>query len=194
MELLITIGIFLLAMFGITMLARLGFRYYNFVFNQAEIVSAIQTSINTMSKEIREIRQADSGGFAIEEGVNNEFIFYSDVDKTAEVERVRYFLTGNCLKRGIVKPTGTPARYVTSGEQVKDISCNITNSAQQPVFTYYSGYPGSTTLLTTPADPHKVKVIKIYLRISSTGKQPIPVSKDINLYTTPRNINQEIQN
>ena len=45
MELLITLGIFLLAVLGITLMAQLGFRYYNFTLNQAEIVSAIQKSI-----------------------------------------------------------------------------------------------------------------------------------------------------
>lgn len=191
MELLITIGIFLLAVLGITMMARMGFRYYNFVLNQAEIVSNIQKSINTLSKEMRELKQADSGAFAIEDASNNQFVFYSDIDSTSEVERVRYFKSGDCLKRGIVEPTGTPPRYLTGSEQIEDISCNVTNTAQEPLFVYYSGYPGTGTILGTPADPHLIKVVKLYLRISSTGKQPIPISKVITGYISPRNINQE---
>lgn len=194
MELLISIGIFLLAVMGVTMMARLGFRYYNFILNQADIVSNIQKSINAMSKEIRELRQADSGAFAIEDASNNQFVFYSDIDSTAEVERVRFFRSGDCLKRGITEPTGIPPRYDVINEQIADISCNVTNTGAEPVFSYYSDYPGPGTILTTPADPHLIKVINLYLRISSTGKSPIPVSKVISEYISPRNINQEEEN
>lgn len=191
MELLVTIGIFLLALAGITIMAKLGFNFHNFTINQAEIVSNIQKSINILSKEIREMKQADSGGFAIEDASNNQFVFYSDVDAADDVERVRYFKSGDCLKRGITEPTGTPARYVVSGEQVADISCNVTNTPSEPIFSYYDNYPEAASLLTTPADPHLIKVIKLYLRISSTGKNPIPVSKTISENIAPRNINQE---
>lgn len=191
MELLVTIGIFMLALFGITILAKVGFNFYNFTINQAEIVSNIQKSVNILSKEMREMRQADSGAFAIEDASNNQLVFYSDVDATGDVERVRYFKSGNCLKRGIVKPTGTPSRYLVGNETVADISCNVTNEGSEPVFLYYDNYPGAGSLLTTPADPHLIKVIKLYLRISSTGKQPIPISKTISEYISPRNINQE---
>lgn len=194
MELLITIGILLLTVLGITLMAQLGFRYYNFAINQAEIVSNIQKSINTSSKEIREIRQADSGAFAIEEANDNQFIFYSDIDETSEVERVRYSRSGNCLRRGITEPSGTPPRYLIDSEEITDISCNVTNNIDEPIFIYYSNYPSEISLLPTPADPHLVKVINIYLRISSTGKNPIPVSKVISEYISPRNINQEQEN
>ena len=166
----------------------------NFIFNQAEILDSIQTSVNNLTKEIREMRQADSGAFAIDEANNNQLTFYADVDGTPDVERVRYFLAGNCLKVGIIKPSGTPPRYPTANEIVSNVSCNVVNAANEPIFSYYSAFPSSGTQLTTPADPHVVKVVKLYLRIGATGRLPLPVSKIITTYTTPRNINQEVQN
>jgi len=191
MELLIAMGIFLLAILGITLLTQMGYHYYNFIFNQAEIVSDVQKSINPMSKEIREMRQADSGAFAIEEAADNEIIFFSDVDSTTDVERIRYFLLDNCLKKGVTKPSGTPPRYLDADEQISDISCNVTNNPSEPVFAYYSDYPGDSSLIAAPVDTHIVKVIKLYLRISSTGLKPIPVSKTISEYIRPRNVNRE---
>ena len=45
-----------------------------------------------MVKEIREARTSDDGSYPIEKARDKEFIFYSDIDKDGEVERVRYFL------------------------------------------------------------------------------------------------------
>jgi len=191
MELLIAMAIMVLASLGITLMAQMGYQYYNFVFNQAEILGNIQKSINMMSKEIREMRQADSGAFNIAEANSNELIFYSDIDETPDVERIRYFINGTCLKKGIIKPTGVPLRYLDENEEVSDISCNVTNSPSEPIFSYYSGYPSGGTLLAIPADPHLVKVINLYLRINSTGLQPVPISKTISEYIAPRNINRE---
>lgn len=71
MEILIAMAIFILAIMGITIMAQMGYHYYNFIFNQAEIVSNVQKSINEMSKEIREMRQADTGGYNLEEAAAN---------------------------------------------------------------------------------------------------------------------------
>jgi len=194
MEVLISIAIFILAILGVTALAQMGYQYYNFVFNQAEILDNIQKSVNTITKEIRKMRQADSGAFGLEKADNNEIIFYSNIDQVTDVERIRYFLDGNCLKRGLIKPTGTPPRYLETDEQINNISCNVTNELNEPIFAYYEDYPSEASLLATPSDPHMVTVIKIYLRISSTGIQPIPVSKTISEYVRPRNVNKEEDN
>ena len=190
-ELLVTLAIFVLAIFGITLLAKMGISYYNFVYNQAEIVEQMQKSVTLIVREIREMKQADSGAFAVAETGDNQFIFYSDIDEAADVERIRYFKDGECLKRGIIKPTGTPPRYYETDETINDISCNVTNGVAEPIFSYYGGYPEEATLLSAPIDLHKVKVVKLYLRVSSTGKNPLPVSKTISEYVSPRNINQE---
>lgn len=190
-EVVVIIGIFSLAMLGATYLAYAGYRYYHFILNQADIISEIQKSVNLMSKEIREMRQADSGAFCLETADANQIIFYSNIDDLPDVERIRYFLSGTCLKKGVTKPSGTPSRYLDTNEQLSDITCNVANKESDKVFSYYSGYPSPSTLLTYPADPNKTKVVKVYLFISSTGKVPLPTSKIISTYISPRNINSE---
>ncbi|MBM3256392.1 MAG: hypothetical protein FJZ04_02910 [Candidatus Moranbacteria bacterium] len=190
-ELLVTLSIFILAVLGVTALAKFGINYHNFVYNQAEIIEQMQKSITITIREIREMKQADSGAFAIAEAGNNQFIFYSDIDETAEVERIRYFREGECLKKGIIKPTGIPPRYYEANETISNVSCNVTNAIAESVFSYYSGYPAETTLLSAPIDLHRVKIIKLNLRISSTGLSPLPTSKIITEYVSPRNINRE---
>jgi hypothetical protein len=144
-----------------------------------------------MSKEIREMRQADTGGYNLEEAAANEIIFYSNMDSTPDVERIRYFINGGCLKKGIIKPTGTPPSYVSANEQVSNINCNVANAAGEPLFAYYQGYPAAGTLLAAPADVHLVKIVKIFLRIKATGLTPLPSNKTIIEYVRPRNVNRE---
>lgn len=191
MEMLITIAIFILAIFGITIMVQMSYHYYNFIFNQAEIVNNTQKTLKEMSQEIREMRQADNGGFNVERAAANEIIIFSNIDETSDVERVRYYKEGDCLKKGIVKPTGTPVVYNLATEEISNVSCNITNAGEEPLFAYYSGYPSTSSLLPGPVDPHLIRIVKIYLRVSSTGLKPIPMSKVITDYVRPRNVNRE---
>lgn len=191
MEVLIAMAIFVLAILGITIMAQMGYHYYNFIFNQAEITSNIQKSVNEMSKETREMRQADTGAYNLEEAGANEIIFYSNTDSAPDVERVRYFIDSGCLKKGIIKPTGAPAAYTPGGEQVSNVSCNVDNGAGEPLFAYYQGYPDAGTLLAAPVDVHLVKIVKIFLRVKATGLTPLPSSKTIVEYVRPRNVNRE---
>lgn len=193
-ELIVTLAIFVLAMGGITYLAYAGFHYYQFIINQAEIVSEFQKSINLTSKEIREMRQADSGAFAIELAQANELVFYCNIDEEPDAERIRYFREGNCLRKGTIHPTGAPPRYLPENEIITEISCNVTNNPTEPLFTYYNDYPSIDSTLPLPANVNQIKVIKLLTRVSSTGKSPLPVSKVISEYIRPRNINKEEEN
>jgi hypothetical protein len=191
MEVLISMAIFVLAILGITIMVQMSYHYYNFIFNQAEIVSNVQKSINELSKEIREMRQADTGAYNLEEAAANEIIFYSNLDSASDVERIRYFINSGCLKKGVIKPTGTPPAYVAGNEQVSNINCNVANTAGEPLFAYYKGYPAAGTLLAAPVDVHLVKIVKVFLRIKATGLTPLPSSKAITEYIRPRNVNHE---
>lgn len=193
-ELIVTTGIFVLAMSGISYLAFSGFRYYQFTINQGQILEEIQKSVSPITKEVREMRQADSGAFAIELANSSQLIYYADIDETADVERVDYYIASDCLVKGVTKPTGSPPRYLDENEQTANITCNVANKTGEPLFTYYNDYPSLTSPLSVPAQVHQVKIIGLYLRIESTGKTPIPKSKVISEYIRPRNINKEEEN
>jgi hypothetical protein len=51
-----------------------------------------------------------------------------------------------------------------------------------------------TSPLALPAQTHQIKIVSLYLRIESTGKNPLPKSKVISEYIRPRNINKEEEN
>lgn len=193
-ELIITIAIFVLAISGISYLAFSGFRYYRFTIDQGQILEEIQKSVTPTTKEIREMRQADSGAFAIELAESNQLIFFANIDDTTDAERIDYYRAGNCLVKGITKPTGSPPRYLDENEQTANITCNVANESDEPLFAYYNNYPSLTSPLAVPAQVHQIKIVGLYLRIDSTGENPLPKSKVISEYIRPRNINKEEEN
>ena len=109
-----------------------------FVFEQGGANSAARVSLNNMIKDIREASFADDGAYPVDTMQDYQFIFYSDMDNDLKIERIRYFLDGNVLKRGVIKSTGTPPVYDTANEVLQNVSSYIQNKdLNVPIFNYY---------------------------------------------------------
>ena len=93
-ETLIAIFIFSLIFGGLAMSISHLYRVYDFVWAQASAVSEARRGVKTMIREIRGANTGDDGSYAIQKAENNEFIFFSDINKDGKRERVRYFLGG----------------------------------------------------------------------------------------------------
>ncbi len=91
-ETIVTIFIFALVMGAVTSFIVMAYRTYGYTWEQSIAIDEARRGIETMVKEIREARSGDDGSFPIEKAGDKEFIFYSDIDKDGETERVRYFL------------------------------------------------------------------------------------------------------
>ena len=91
-ETLVAIAIFALALGVMTNFIVMAYRIHNFGWQQSVAIDEARKGIETMVKEIREARLGDDGSYPIEYAGDKEFIFYSDIDKDDETERVRYFL------------------------------------------------------------------------------------------------------
>jgi len=91
-ETLVTIIIFALIMGIIGGVIVILYRTYSYTQQQSIAINEARRGIETMVKEIREARPGDDGSYPIEKAGDKEFIFYSDIDKDGEIEKVRYFL------------------------------------------------------------------------------------------------------
>jgi hypothetical protein len=116
-----------------------------------------------MTTEIRSASASGNGSYAIESATTSSFVFYSDINKNGNVERVRYFLGTSTIYKGITQPNGTPATYPTSSEIVLDIIDNIvTSTASTSLFRYYdSSYTGTQSSMASPIDISKIRLIGI---------------------------------
>ncbi len=95
-ETLIVIFVFVLLMGVIAFTTVFFYKTYKYTLDQAKAITEARRGVQIMVKEIREARPGDDGSFPIEKAGDKEFIFYSDIDKDGDVERVRYFL-GNVI-------------------------------------------------------------------------------------------------
>lgn len=93
-ETIVAIFIFTLltgALFGFVVSA---YKVHGYGWEQSLAIREAQRGIETMVKELREAQPSEQGSFPIEIAQDKEIIFYSDIDKDEQIERVRYFLGG----------------------------------------------------------------------------------------------------
>lgn len=142
--------------------------------NQVEVwknyISADEanSNISIMARELRNAKTGENGAYPLELAGDNEIVFYSDHDFDGEVDRIRYTRLGELLIKGVIKPTGFPARYPRENEKTKTVAENIRNGAT-PIFYYYNGnWPLDTTNnpLNTPTRLSDTKLMRLYLEIN----------------------------
>jgi prepilin-type N-terminal cleavage/methylation domain-containing protein len=113
------------------------FKNYAFSFEEQQEIGQAQTALTQMIREIRKIQTADNGSWPLVQTDNNSFIFYADVNSDGKADRVRYFLNGKDLQRGVIPPTEVPVTYPLQNELVQTIATNIT-ATPSAIFAYYN--------------------------------------------------------
>jgi type II secretory pathway pseudopilin PulG len=147
-----------------------------------------QQILQPMSNEFRSASASNTGAYPIAEASTSTITFFSDVNNDGLKERVRYFLAGAILKRGIIKPTGSPYQYLTANETISEMVHDIKNGPTRPIFDYYdTNYDGSSAPLSNPPPISSIRLVKITLYIS---KDPLhtPVPVQVTTQATLRNL------
>lgn len=147
------------------------FKNFSFSYEEQQSIDLIQGAVTRISRDIREARTGNQGAWPIISPGDNEFIFYSDVTNDGRTDRVRYFLDGNLLKRGVVEPTQVPVDYPLSQEKITVIASHI-DLGGKPLFTYYNGqYPSNMTNNPLPTQLRllSTRLVTVYLRSNISG-------------------------
>lgn len=164
-EMLIAIFIFVMMMTGAVYLLGQIYKNYGFAIEQGMSVNAVQHSLKIMIEEIRGACQSDTGAYPIQMADESSFIFFADIDEDGVRERVHYYKENQSLKKGVSRPSGTPASYPEADENVATISDHIVNTPLQPIFSYYdTNYPVDqvNNPLAAPVSPLAVlRLVKI---------------------------------
>jgi len=138
----------------------------------------IQLTLRGMVSEMKSMNQSVSGAYAIESVSQNSITFYSDIDGDGLTEKIRYFLDGNILKRGLTKASGSPLAYPAGDEDIDETVHNVLASAGN-IFSYYdSSYTGSQAALNFPVNIPLVRLIKINITVD---QNPADTISQINL-------------
>ncbi|MEK7659018.1 MAG: prepilin-type N-terminal cleavage/methylation domain-containing protein [Patescibacteria group bacterium] len=116
--------------------------------------------------EIRNATTGEDGSYPLNQADDSQIVFYSKAASSGTtVNKIRYYLSGNTLYKGVIIPTGSPLTYNVSSEILKIAQSGVANGSN-PLFYYYDGnYNGSTNALSQPINVNLVKFVKINLMI-----------------------------
>ena len=154
------------------------------VFRDYSIASAgitsdgeMRSAIRAFMRDVRAAAPAQTGAYALETTSTSTLTFYSDVDGDTLRDRVRYFISGATLTRGVTPPTGFPAVYVSSNERLVSTVHNLALGVT-PLFNYYDvNYTGTTSPLSVPVDVAQVRYARITLIVDADpNRPPAPVT------------------
>lgn len=136
-EALMAIILFVVSSLMVASLVVYGYRSHLRISNEGLATDRINVSIQNLVEELRKVRNGDNGSYAIDSANRNQIVFYSDIDLDGEAEKIRYFLTGENLFRGITEGTGEPVQYPSEDEAVTKIGTGIVNDEEDPLFSYW---------------------------------------------------------
>jgi prepilin-type N-terminal cleavage/methylation domain-containing protein len=193
LEILVALSIFIIASSAVVVFIRQGFQVQNFSLEQTIAISEAKRGVETMVREIRETQIADTGAYPITEADDQQYIFYSDIDKDNAVERVRYFLDGTDFKKGTIEPQTNPVQYVEADEVVVTLSQYVRNGTD-PIFTYYNGDWPTDSInnpLSTPAAVADVRLVSMSLSINvrpSSAPSDFVLKSDVHIRNLKDNL------
>lgn len=167
-ELLISISIFLVLVFISSNFQRDVFFLNNNLQSSLNAQLDARHLVKVIVAEVRKSSPSANGTYPIEVASTSEMVFYSDTDGNGVVERVRYFLSGSKLNRGIILPSGSPVVYNPATESVVTLMNSVVSSSTLPIFQYYSSsYDGNSPALSFPVDIPSVRLVKINVIMDS---------------------------
>lgn len=140
-ETVVYVAVFALVMAVVSGTIVYFYRTNDYTIQMSFAVESARRGVDTLVVEVREATYSDTGAYPLESAQSQSLIFYSDIDKDNNVEKIRYFLDGTDFKRGTIEPSGDPAIYDNNTEVVNVISDSVQN-ATSSVFSYYN-YDGN---------------------------------------------------
>lgn len=158
-EMMVVLAVSTLSLIAVTGIIVSIYRANDYALEQAFAIDQARRGVLDMVQYIREATISDAGAFPIVAAGTSTFTFYSNMDESSDVERVRYFLDDDdVFKRGIIKPSGDPVQY-TGGEKEIIIAENVRNVANATdIFTFYDEDGLEVTNLSEVTDMTFVKV------------------------------------
>lgn len=186
LEILFTISIVVMAGFLVADFVIQGFQATLFGQEQNMATQNARKVSRLVVNELREATQSEGGDYSLDTVLPQTLIFYSDIDKDNSIEKVRYFLDGSILKRGVINPSA--GLYPAEDEVITD-EIEYMNNKLEPVFTYYNK---NNVLIADPTtNKTSIRLIHISLKINVTPTQEpndIYVDMDVQLRNLKDNL------
>lgn len=190
-ELIVSLGVVSIVFVIASNMVINGLNSQRFINEQKDAIVDARAALEVMHNELREMTSADTGAYPLLLADAQEIIFYSDVDSDLSTERVRYYLSGTLLQRGVIEPTGNPVTYNPNNEIVSTLASYVVNDTQ-PIFTYYNeDYPEDqvTNPLMAPINETEVRLLQMFVS-SNVDPQRVPETHDLVVSVQLRNVKE----
>ena len=192
-ELIVAISILSIGMAGFTMLFISSWKSNSFIIEEGMAAAQASNSVRKISKELREIRQAENGDFMIKAAGENELVVYLDESKDGFVDRVRYYVDEDedIFIKSVAEASGDPLNYPENydGDEERIIARFVMNGAlTEPVFKYYDN---ENELLSSSPTLTDIRLIEVNLWINikpETAPDNVRIGTSVEL----RNLDESI--
>lgn len=129
--------------------------------------------LKTMIAELRSATRSSLGAYPVVSAGTSSLVFFSNIDADQAVERIRYFLQGRELRRGVIKPSGNPLTYNPAQESIGVVIRDVSNNPSSPLFYYFSStYAGTTSALTYPINVNQIRLVRVSVTIDKDSSRP----------------------
>lgn len=183
-EIVVVIAILGLIMIGVTDFGRNVINNNKYANDSLSSAQDARTSLKIIVKELRTASPSNNGAYPIVQAGTSTVTFFSDTDGDGLKEQIRYFIattTPPTLKKGLIKPIGSPAVYSSGNEVLSILAYNVKNATSSALFQYYdNGYAGTSSPLTQPVTVTAIRLVKINLMIDADPNK----SPGIKTYTS----------
>jgi Tfp pilus assembly protein FimT len=142
-----------------------GLKSTTFGYEQDEAIQNSRRALNTMTEEIREAAPAANGDYLFNTVGTSTLIFYSNVDSDSYTEKIRYFVVGTYLHRGVTKATGSPLSYPAGNETVTMVAKYL-NNVTIPIFTYFD--TDNDLIASASSSIAQIRLIHVSLKVNVT--------------------------
>ena len=136
-ETIVTVAIFAIIMVAIADSVRFFYRANTSSIEQSYQIESARRGVEFLVRDLREASYGDDGSYPISAISSTTITFFSDTDKDAYIERMRYGVDGTTLYRNQLESSGTPPTYTGSGA-TSTVSEYVRNFEEGvPIFSYY---------------------------------------------------------
>ena len=187
METIVVLALFIIIIGALVSSIKFFYRSNRYSLEQTYAVNSARIGIQQMVKYIREAAFSDEGSYPVISMAPSSFSFYSNVDQDVFVEKVRYFLNGTDLDKGVIKSSGDPLIYDSNNEVISVVSDNVRNNADSVVL--FSYFDSSGAQITNMASTTDLRFVTINM-VTDTDVTQLPSSFTLRSSATLRNVRE----
>jgi prepilin-type N-terminal cleavage/methylation domain-containing protein len=166
-EVVVSLGILVIVTSGASALLITSIRSNDTIWGTLTVQQEGRQVVQEIVDDVRRAEVSSIGSYPIVSASDYEFTLYANIDNDPDREQISYWIEDATLYKGVIKPTGTPLRYLPSSQVVKILATGVLNSTRGiPLFSYYNQTSvGSENEQLSPIDITQIRMVGIFLEL-----------------------------